>query len=270
MRRQSWSSTWSRSRSSRSTSSWRKSRKWRMKPSQSSWHWNRYARSCWIAAKCPPQKREKKHNLFYFPLQGMSFGYFCGLWPGQACLSLTIFIILMFCWQDISLVDPPAAGRLTAWSFLRTFTQNSTQAEVQMKFFARCKWFSFLVWKCGIQPADQATSLINLQEQCDSVCPLKSSPWALKRCEFSFISSRLFKKAKKKNFLGFIIAVQWVTDMYLAENDAEKFLWIQIILHMSGQRGIEANFTSAIKTWRSQREPFLLFKRFSFRRFQNS
>lgn len=45
----------------------------------------------------PPKKREKKHNLFYFPLQGMSFGYFCGLWPGQACLSLTIFIILMFC-----------------------------------------------------------------------------------------------------------------------------------------------------------------------------
>lgn len=42
MRRQSWSSTWSRSRSSKWTSWWKRSRRWRMKPSQSSWPLNRY------------------------------------------------------------------------------------------------------------------------------------------------------------------------------------------------------------------------------------
>lgn len=139
---------------------------------------------CWEMAK---KKRERKYYLFHFLLQDRSFGYFCGLWPGLACLSPTIFIILMFCWQDISLVDPPATGCLTTWSFLRTFKENSTQTRVQMKFFAQCKLFGFLVWKCGIQPADQATSLVNLQERCDSVCPLKSSSWTLKRSEYGLV-----------------------------------------------------------------------------------
>lgn len=43
MRRPSWSSTWSKSKSSRLTSSWKRSKRWRMKPSQSSSPWNRYA-----------------------------------------------------------------------------------------------------------------------------------------------------------------------------------------------------------------------------------
>lgn len=70
--------------------------------------------------------------------------------------------------------------------------------------------------------------------------------------------------------LGFIIAVQWVTDMYLAENDAEKFLWIQIILHMSGQRGIEATFTSAIKPDARNKNLFYYLNVFLSALFQNS
>lgn len=42
MKRQSWNSTWSRSRSSKLTSLWKRSRKWRMKQSQNSLPWNRY------------------------------------------------------------------------------------------------------------------------------------------------------------------------------------------------------------------------------------
>ncbi len=58
MRRQSWSSTWSRNRSSRLTSSWKRSRRWRMKPFQSSLPWNRYDLWWWskkIPASCVEQ-----------------------------------------------------------------------------------------------------------------------------------------------------------------------------------------------------------------------
>lgn len=77
-------------------------------------------------------KPRQETQFISFPLRDMSFGCSCGLWPGQACLILTIFLILVLCWQDVSLVDPSAAGCLTTWSFLRTFIQNSTLGKVQM------------------------------------------------------------------------------------------------------------------------------------------
>ena len=82
MRRPSWNSTWSRSRSSRLTSSWKRSRKWKMKPSQSSWPWNRYgypgrARGC-RHISWPEEKfgacTQPFHNLLMFWWQDLSPG----------------------------------------------------------------------------------------------------------------------------------------------------------------------------------------------------
>lgn len=80
MRRPSWNSTWSRSRSSRLTSSWKRSRKWKMKPSQSSWPWNRYG----------------------YPGRARSFQHITWLEEKFGACTQPLHNLLTFWWQDLS------------------------------------------------------------------------------------------------------------------------------------------------------------------------
>lgn len=97
MRRQSWSNTWSRSRSSRLTSSWKRSRRWKMKPFQSNWPWNRYVY---------PGTAGRWWMHFIISMLNNMFNICVQLFVYYSTVRCTYFIVLNFTnlisnWKDI-------------------------------------------------------------------------------------------------------------------------------------------------------------------------